>query len=154
MLPPRIALLVAMLVDAAPTVHAGKIHLTPWDDAGPFVDYPMIAAGVAIGVPVGLVGGTLSAPFIAAGVAGSGAGTFWEQTKQRGLEMAALSGIVTAVVVGAPFYGVKAVVWDAPASAITRMGRKDRRRPEPPAPAPASPGPPPILDDPLNAGSV
>ena len=145
-------LIATLLLGTSATVNAGKIHLTPWDDEGPFVDYPMIAAGFVVGIPAGVVGGALTAPFIALGVAG-GSGSVWQETKQRALEIGALSGIMTAVVAGAPFYGMKALLWNAPASAI---GRREQRtlQPEPQPSAPSSPGPAPILDEHLNVGAA
>ena len=95
-----------------PTVSSAHTPI-PYQDEGYFVSWPAVVAGAAVALPVAAGGALLCAPIDLIQSIGDPSHEYTLTTLCAGVP-ALVVGIPVALVVGAPFYGIKKVFWDFP----------------------------------------
>lgn len=141
--PGRIATAALAIVLAASAPDAAAFF--PYSHSGPFVQYPALAVGSVVALPVALIAGAVSAPVLAL-TCDERCNGLWRETGERAFFIGYFAGVPAAVVAGLPFLGLKTLFWTLPSSLVDSRPAAPPDSPAPPPP-PARPKPPLLPDD-------
>ena len=109
---------------------AHAFHEFPYVDEGPVVEAPAVTAGLALGIPAGLIGAVVCSPVAVARAVTQSPDRLWTTTKQCAIAGGTFPGLVGYTIAGFPFYLLKKAFWDFPKRMIAPEAERRDHEPD------------------------